>query len=158
MPPRGSSIPPAISAAYDPEQFRTQGHALIDTIADQLARWHAGEGPVLPWTAPEVARAEWTLGQGELIADLATVLQRSTALAHPQCMAHQVPPPLPAAVLAEAVAALINNGMAVYEMGPAAVPIELAVIDFLCGKLGFAAGAGGVLTSGGSLGNLTALL
>lgn len=156
-----SSVPPAIAAAYDPERFRADGHALIDAIAAQLARWHAGDGRVLPWTPPDDARAEWgnePLSGGDLVSDLSTILARSTALAHPQCMAHQVPPPLPGAVLAETVAALLNNGMAVYEMGPASVPIELAVIDFLCGKLGFAKGAGGVLTSGGSLGNLTALL
>jgi L-2,4-diaminobutyrate decarboxylase len=43
-------------------------------------------------------------------------------------------------------------------MGPAAVPIELAVIDWMSAKLGLPAGASGVMTSGGSLGNLTALL
>ncbi len=72
--------------------------------------------------------------------------------------AHQVPPPLPGAALAELVAALINNGMAVAEMGPASTPIELEVVAWLCRKLGLPADAGGVLTSGGSLGNLTALL
>lgn len=73
-------------------------------------------------------------------------------------MAHQVPPPLPGAALAELVSALLNNGMAVFEMGPAAVPIELTVIDWMNAKLGYPEGAGGVLTSGGSVGNLTALL
>ncbi|HET9993628.1 MAG TPA: pyridoxal-dependent decarboxylase [Kofleriaceae bacterium] len=154
-------VPSEIRDAYDPERFRRDGHALIDTIADQLARWHAREGRVLPWREPAEARIEWgkqPLSGGNLVEDLARILEASTALAHPHCMAHQVPPPLPSAVLAEAVSALLNNGMAVYEMGPAAVPIELAVIDFLCARLGYAAGAGGVLTSGGSLGNLTALL
>ena len=73
-------------------------------------------------------------------------------------MGHQVPPPLPGAVLAEMASAIVNNGMAVYEMGPASVPIELAVIDWMSAQLGLPAGAGGVLTSGGSVGNLTALL
>jgi len=66
--------------------------------------------------------------------------------------------PLPGAVLAEMASALVNNGMAVYDMGPASTPIELAVVDWMCARLGLPAGATGVLTSGGSLGNLTALL
>jgi L-2,4-diaminobutyrate decarboxylase len=151
----------SILEAYDPERFRRDGHAVIDVIANALARAHARDGAVVPWIAPEAARAEWgaiPLGGGSLVDDLAKFIDRSTALAHPHCMAHQVPPPVPGAVLAEAVSAFVNNGMAVYEMGPAAVPIELAVIDYLRRKLGYPDGAGGVLTSGGSVGNLTALL
>ena len=156
-----STVPPAIANAYDPERFRADGHRLIDAIAEQLASWHAREGQALPWRDPTDARATWaaeSLSGGELVADLARIMRASTALANPRCMAHQVPPPLPGAVLAEMVSALLNNGMAVYEMGPAAVPIELAVIEWMCRKLEMAPGAGGVLTSGGSLGNLTALL
>src|SRR5204862_6234580 len=82
----------------------------------------------------------------------------SPALAPPGWLPHQGPPPVPAGVLAETVAARLNNGMAVAEMGPASVPIELAVVDWMCRQLGLPAGAGGVMTSGGSLGNLTALL
>ena len=154
-----SEVPQAIRDAYDPERFRADGHRLIDALSDQLASWHAREGVVLPWRAPAETRHAWDdLEGGELVGDLMAVVRGSTALAHPRCMAHQVPPPLPSAVLAEMVAALLNNGMAVYEMGPAATPIELAVIDWMCRQLGMPAGSGGVLTSGGSLGNLTALL
>lgn len=157
-----SDVPASIRAAYDPERFRADGHRLIDALADQLARWHAREGIVVPWRDPAEARAEWASesleGQHDLVDDLVRVARASTALAHPRCMAHQVPPPLPGAALAEMVSALINNGMAVAEMGPASVPIELAVIDWMRQKLGMSTEAGGVLTSGGSLGNLTALL
>jgi L-2,4-diaminobutyrate decarboxylase len=155
------TVPDAIRAAYDPERFRRHGHELIDQLADQLTAWQAREGVVLPWREPTEARATWAEiepGQGALVEDLMRAARASTALANPRCMAHQVPPPLPAGVLAETVSALLNNGMAVAEMGPASVPIELAVIAWMCGKLGMAEGAGGVLTSGGSLGNLTALL
>ena len=151
----------AIRAAFDPERFRVDGHRVVDALADQLARWHAREGAVVPWRDPTHARSAWRLSGepgADLVGDLLDAARASTALANPRCMAHQVPPPLPASVLAEAVAALLNNGMAVAEMGPAAVPIELAVLEWMCGKLGMPAGAGGVMTSGGSLGNLTALL
>jgi len=155
------SVPDAIAAAYDPERFRADGHRLIDTIANQLARWHARDGVVLPWRPPAEAREAWAaepFGGADLVADLARIMQSSTALAHPRCLAHQVPPPLPGAALAELVSAILNNGMAVAEMGPAAVPIELAVTGWMCRVLGLPGEAGGVLTSGGSLGNLTALL
>jgi len=152
----------SITDAYDPERFRRDGHALVDLIADALARWQHRDGVVLPWRAPDDARAAWasldSAAAPDLVGDLRRILAASTALYHPRCMGHQVPPPLPGAALAELVSAVLNNGMAVYEMGPAAVPIELAVLDWMSTKLGYAAGAGGTLTSGGSLGNLTALL
>ena len=156
-----SSVPPSIARAYDPERFRADGHRLIDALADALTRWQGREGPVVPWRAPDDARVLWarkTFGDTDLVDQLRRIMAGSTALAHPHCMAHQVPPPLPGAALAELVAAMLNNGMAVFEMGPAAVPVELAVIDWMCDKLGYPESAGGVMTSGGSLGNLTALL
>lgn len=161
MPAATSDVPKSIRDAYDPERFRADGHRLIDALSDQLAAWHRRDGVVVPWQAPADARAAWAaqpLGGGELVEDLMTIARASTALAHPHCMAHQVPPPLPGSALAELVSALLNNGVGVAEMGPAGVPIELAVIDWMCGRLGMPAGASGVLTSGGSLGNLTALL
>lgn len=157
-----TTVPEHLRAAYDPERFRADGHRLIDALADQLAAWHAREGAVLPYVEPARARDAWaaeSLAAGhDPVADLARIARASTALAHPRCLAHQVPPPLPIGVLAETVSALLNNGMAVYEMGPAAVPIELAVVGWMARTLGLAPGAGGVLTSGGSVGNLTALL
>jgi L-2,4-diaminobutyrate decarboxylase len=155
------SVPDAIAAAYDPARFRADGHRLIDAIADQLASWQAGEGAVLPWRPHAEARDAWAaepFGGADLVSDLIRIMRSSTALAHPRCMGHQVPPPLPGAALAELVSAILNNGMTVAEMGPASVPIELAVTAWMCRVLGLPAGAGGVLTSGGSLGNLTALL
>lgn len=158
---RSPDLPASIADAYDPDRFRRDGHELIDAIADALARWQRREGVVVPWRAPDDALAMWSrkgFGGTDLVVQLRRIMASSTALYHPRCMGHQVPPPLPGAALAELVSALLNNGMAVYEMGPAAVPIELAVVDWMCQKLGYAEGAGGVLTSGGSLGNLTALL
>ena len=145
--------------AYDAERFRADGHALVDALADQLARWHRREGRVVPWRDPAEARAAWAAAPpASFVEDLAAIAAASTAIGNPRYMGHQVAPPLPKAALAELVSALINNGTGVYEMGPASAPIELVVVDWMCATLGLPAGAGGVLTSGGSLGNLTALL
>jgi L-2,4-diaminobutyrate decarboxylase len=154
------TVPPAIREAYDAERFRKEGQRLIDAMADQMARWQRREGPVLPWRDPETARAYWAESTStfDAVDELSRIAGASTGVLNPRCMGHQVPPPLPQAALAELVSAILNNGMAVYEMGPASVPIELAVVEWMCGTLGMPKGAGGVLTSGGSVGNLTALL
>jgi L-2,4-diaminobutyrate decarboxylase len=155
-------VPDAIRDAYDSERFRALGHRVIDVIAELLAGWHDRRGPALPWRDPREAREHWPRTALDERVDLAAELHRiaaaSTALAHPRYLAHQVPPPLPSAALADLVSALLNNGVGVYEMGPAGVPIELAMVEWMCGVLELPAGAGGVMTSGGSLGNLTALL
>ncbi|MEZ0313933.1 MAG: aspartate aminotransferase family protein [Myxococcota bacterium] len=159
-----SPIDPLL-AAYEPEAFRAQGHRLIDALADYLGATMRGEGPVLPDAPPERTVAAYNQGfptkpTGEDLVQLVTrVLAQSNHLHHPRYMGHQVSTPLPMAALCDMVAALANNGMAVYEMGPAATGMESAVVGWMAERLGLdPARAGGILTSGGSVGNLTALL
>ncbi|MBI5085952.1 MAG: DegT/DnrJ/EryC1/StrS family aminotransferase [Acidobacteria bacterium] len=86
-------------------------------------------------------------------------LSLTVRLHHPGSLAHQVAVPHPAAALATLVEGFTNNPMAIYEMGPAAASIEAFMIDWLLGKVGWKSpDAGGVLTHGGSLANLTALV
>src|SRR5512146_1016136 len=97
-----SSLPPAIAAAYSPERLREDGHRLVDALATQLTQWQRREGKVLPWHPPAEARTQWPIEPGaDLVDDLRRVMASSTALYHPRVMAHQVPPPLPGAALAE---------------------------------------------------------
>ena len=150
--------------AFHPETFRQQGHALIDTLADYLARATADTAmPVLPWVEPEAMLERWPQTFPERPADdpnalLARAVEQANHLHHPHYMGHQVPGPLPMAALCDMVASLLNNGMAVYEMGPQGVAMERALIKFMGGVVGFGADCDGVITSGGSVGNLTALL
>lgn len=150
--------------AYAPESFRDLGHRMVDLLADHLAQAQARALPVLPWKDPEAALGDWPADfpreGGADPLDLARrVLAGSHHLQHPRYAGHQCAAPLPLAAVLGMVADLLNNGTAVYEMGPVSTVMERALIQWLSGRLGFDVNrAGGILTHGGSAGNLTALL
>ena len=162
--------------------FRADATIAIDALDEFAARAHRREGPVI--RQPGLADLHRQLDLERLIASgglegealqrfLETYLAASTRLQHPACMAHQVAVPLPHSAIAALIDGFMNNAMAIYEMGPAAATVENAVLDWMLGKVGWpisslsgsssatARGAvhgGGVLTHGGSLANLTALI
>ncbi len=105
-----------------------------------------------------------------LDAFLKTYLDNTTRLHHPGFLAHQVGVPHPTGALGSLIDGFTNNAMSIYEMGPAAAAIEFFMVNVLLEKIGWAPmpmeietrltyphGAG-ILTHGGSLANLTALL
>jgi L-2,4-diaminobutyrate decarboxylase len=142
---------------YDPERFRELGKRVVDLLADALA----APGAVLPWRTPDENLARWPVrddGGGDLVEILARAIAGSTRLHHPRYAGHQVTAPLPAAALCDLVSAFLNQGSAVYEMGPVANAMERQVVRWMASRLGLGDAADGVLTSGGSAGNLTALL
>jgi aromatic-L-amino-acid decarboxylase len=63
----------------------------------------------------------------------------------------------PSAV-ADLIANAINRYVGVWVAAPALVQLELNVIRWFCSAMGFGHGSGGILTSGGSLSNLTAIV
>ena len=155
---------PAITAAFDPEAFRLLGHQVVDRLAAQLSQVHRREGPVLPNLTPATACAAWpgnfpAQPGGAPLALLEQVLASSNQLHHPRYVGHQVTSPLPWSALVDFVGAFLNNGTAIFEMGPVSTAMEHSLIQWFAGRIGFdPARAGGILTHGGSAGNLTALL
>jgi L-2,4-diaminobutyrate decarboxylase len=89
---------------------------------------------------------------------LGQVLENSVRLHHPAQIAHQVGAPDVPAAVADLLHGAINQPMSIYEMGPAAHAMERVVVEWMTERIGWGAGADGVLTHGGSLANLTALL
>ena len=101
---------------------------------------------------------------------LGIYLESTTRLLHPAYLAHQVGTSHYAGALASLIDGFTNNPMAIYEMGPGAASIEWTLINWLLAKVGWQPQprrasqntnqifGGGVLTHGGSLANLTALL
>jgi L-2,4-diaminobutyrate decarboxylase len=156
----------SIEDMFDPRQFRTSGHLLIDLLADYLAASLAGQGKVITWKSPALEDTNWqsplpqtaTLTPMQLLDKLHDdILSAGLTIHHPRNLGHQVATPLPMAALCDLVAALTNQAMAVYEAGPAATMIERQVIRWLAELIGWSE-AEGVLTSGGAQANLTALL
>ncbi|CAM4026411.1 pyridoxal-dependent decarboxylase [Corallococcus sp. ZKHCc1 1396] len=157
-----------LEAAYAPDAFRTTAHALMDQLADYLkAALKGGDMPVLPWAPPSVNQERFATPfpeepsaepAGAFAHLMARVLEGSHHLHHPRYVGHQVTAPLPLAALCDGVSSLLNNGMAVYEMGPIATAMEHHVLAWMASRLGLPDTTRGVLTSGGSAGNLTALL
>ncbi|WP_411031947.1 pyridoxal phosphate-dependent decarboxylase family protein [Spongiimicrobium sp. 3-5] len=150
-----------LKKAYDPDDFRKRGHRLIDDLADHLERTLEEKSKnTTSWNPPEKEHVFWKefLQSGDEGQFFKEVLNHTIHLHHPKYMGHQASPTAPITALSSMVGALLNNGMAVYEMGMAPTMIEKIITDLLCAKIGFGPDASGFLTSGGTLANLTALL
>jgi L-2,4-diaminobutyrate decarboxylase len=152
---------------WDVEEYERAAGLAAAAVARYVGRSQAGEGPAV--SAPPLDELLDELDLRRLIRDgglgddgfgpwLERVLERSTRLHHPGELAHQVATPDVPAALADLVHGAINQPMSIYEMGPAAGAMEAAVVEWMAERIGWDAGAGGVLTHGGSLANLTALL
>ena len=157
-------MPDLLHPAYDPETFRQQGHQLIDRLADYLANMQNDPRlAVLPWQSPQDKLENWQADyrkapHSDVNQFWDVVVQQSMHLHHPHYVGHQVAPPAPVAALSALVSAFLNNGMAVYEMGPVSSALERMVMQEVARMLGYGSEAEGIMTSGGTLANLTALL
>jgi L-2,4-diaminobutyrate decarboxylase len=148
-------------------EFRALGHALVDLMATHLEQAQRCVTPVMPALTPAQACAQFpssfpasaaTDERAHLLRLVAQVLEGTTALHSPRFIGHQVATPIPEAALIDMCSSLLNNGMAIFEMGKAGTAMERAVLQHVALRMGFPSTSSGVLTSGGSLGNLTALL
>ncbi len=161
---------------------RGLGEIVLDELLAYRRASEAGKTHVLKQKSPQQLSDEMGLAQlirgGGLGTDnvqnfLTPYLEHSQHMHHPGFIGHQVAVPHEGAAIADMVHGVINNPMAVYEMGPTASVIERVVVNWMLEKCGWLSGAidgfeansdeganngAGVLTHGGSLANLTAVL
>lgn len=151
---------PDIKTAYSPLAFRQMGHELVDLLADHLEGLSGQK--TIDYQEPEqvyqLFEKELDQSKPNDLRWLEEVLKYSVQVPNPRYMGHQISPPVPITALMGLVDGLINNGMGVYEMGQAGTAIERVVVKKVALQLGFGEESDGVLTSGGTLANLTALL
>jgi L-2,4-diaminobutyrate decarboxylase len=150
------------------DDYPDAAHTAVELLADHVADARTGLGPVNVQPDPdtlaeELDLARWIEAGGMDAAALGAWLPRyldaTVRLHHPGSMAHQVAVPSTGAAVADLIHGATNNPMAIYEMGAAGATIEREVVGWMLDKVGFdRRSAAGVLTHGGSLANLTALL
>jgi L-2,4-diaminobutyrate decarboxylase len=153
-----------IPAPFDPEDFRKEGHTLVDILSDYLGDALSGKTmPVLPWNDPDSLAEYFSFGSGggeneKLDAFIKRIIDQSIHIHHPHYIGHQVSSPLPVTALVQFCTTLLNNGAAVYEMGPVNMAMEKNVIKKMGSLIGYGTGFDGIFTHGGTAGNLTAML
>ena len=147
------------------QELESLGLRVVDFITRYLSALEGG--PVMPeGLSPEGLRAlldEPLPRQGQgfeaAMEDFTRrIAANSARVGHPRFMAWTRPAVLGAAVYAEALAAALNQSVAVWDGAPAATEVELRVLQWLKEMSGYAPGAGGILTSGGSSANFAGLL
>jgi len=97
----------------------------------------------------------------ELLDDCRTIIANSRHNGHPRFFGYVASPATPPGAFADLIASALNANQTSWRSGPAATEIELTVINWLAELIGYGRAdlpAHGLLTSGGSMANLTALL
>lgn len=151
-----------LDKAYAIDNFREQGHELIDIMANYLE--NTGDAAdTIPWQQPEEQLNYWKHDFSKPLQDdplelFKDVMEKSVRVHNKRYLGHQTTPTLPVTLLSGALISLLNQGMGVYEMGMVGNTLEKILTEDLAQKLGYSSEASGFVTSGGSLGNLTALL
>jgi glutamate/tyrosine decarboxylase-like PLP-dependent enzyme len=142
--------------------MRRTGHAVVDMLVDVLSDPGV---PVLAGVAAE--RLDPQLGATPpdapmpfetLLAHVREGLVPATARGDHPCFFGYIPycGTWPGA-LADLVASALNMDASAWALGAGPTTVELGLLRWLCGVLGYPEGAGGLFVSGGSAANLTAL-
>ncbi len=86
------------------------------------------------------------------------VVPNSTTISHSRYLAYVLGPPNGIAPFADAIAATLNQNCNFWQLSPAANVIERRVVSWLTGLFQYPESAGGIITSGGSMATLVALV
>lgn len=151
------------NAGMSPDEFRSQGHAVVDWIADYLAnpeRW-----PVLPDVRPGDISRELALSppqSGErmdvILADFRDVIVPGTThWNHPSFLAYFANTGSAEGVLGEMLTAALNVNAMLWKSGPAQTELETRTLDWLRQMMGLPAGFTGTITDTASSSALYAL-
>ncbi|HEY0368898.1 MAG TPA: pyridoxal-dependent decarboxylase, partial [Chthoniobacterales bacterium] len=145
------------------DEIRAWGKSAVDLVAAYLSGIR--DRRVYPQTSSHEIRGQLdsTLPQhpaefDELLATFRDVLvPLSRQNGHPRMFGYVQSPGTAIAAFADLLASALNANLTVWRSAPAGVELERLTIDWIRQILGFESGAGGLLVSGGSMANFSAL-
>jgi glutamate/tyrosine decarboxylase-like PLP-dependent enzyme len=155
----GRNSPLALGA----EEFRRIGHELVDDLAGLFEALESpSELPVATGEPPADVQA--ALGGGglpergapaaELVREARELmLGHSTHIGHPRFWGYVCGSQAPIGALADLLAAAVNPNVGGWLLGPMAAEIERQTVAWLAELIGYPAGSGGLLVSGGNMAN-----
>jgi glutamate/tyrosine decarboxylase-like PLP-dependent enzyme len=152
--------------AMDADTFRALGHQLVELLADRLDA--LPHGPLTRDESPSAVREALDLNGPlpEHGSDAAALLERTTKLlfehslfnAHPRFFGYITSSPAPIGMLADFLAAAVNANVGAWMLSPAATEIEAQTVRWIASLIGYPAGCGGLLVSGGNMANFVCFL
>jgi len=151
------------SLDISPEELRQLSSRVTQLVLEYFSE--VSDLPVFPETfaGETLEQVGSTLpAEGEplerLINDCRTIIENSRQNGHPRFFGYVASPATPAGAFADLIASALNSNVTSWRSGPAATEIERTVVRWLGSLIGYDEDAHGLLTSGGSMANLTALL
>ena len=94
----------------------------------------------------------------ELLDDCRTIMNLSRHNGHPRFFGYVASPSTPVGAYADLIASALNANITCWRSGPAGTELERMVVRWLGGLIDYDRDAKGLLTSGGSMANMIALL
>ena len=128
----------------------------LTTIAERPVRAENHAGKATSAINTELSAEGLPLAQ--LITDCRTIFDLSRHNGHPRFFGYVASPSTPIGAYGDLIASALNANITCWRSGPAGTELERMVVRWLGALINYDAHANGLLTSGGSMANMIALL
>ena len=128
----------------------------LTTIAERQVRAENHAGKTLAAIDTDLSSEGRPIDQ--LLAECRTVMDFSRHNGHPRFFGYVASPSTPIGAYADLISSALNANITCWRSGPAGTEVERMVVRWLGALIGYDRDAKGLLTSGGSMANMIALL
>src|SRR6476660_7664602 len=128
----------------------------LTTISDRPVRAENYAGKTIGSIAAELSTEGTPLSQ--LLGECRTIMDLSRHNGHPRFFGYVASPATPIGAYGDLIASALNANITCWRSGPAGTEVEKLIVSWLGSLIGYDSNAHGLLTSGGSMANLIALL